>query len=79
MKTNLPTIIETVLKRLNDFLWIPNAFEYWIDSSELEGEPPFDEADDLGFDTSIFIKNSGKILTSAIVIFTLMPLVVLLG
>ena len=79
MKTELPTVIETILKSLNDFLWIPNAFEYWIDSSELDGEPPWDEADNLGFDTSIFIKNSGKIFTSAIVILTLMPLVALLA
>ena len=42
MENSLPNVIETVLKSPRDFLWIPNAFEYWIDSSELDGDPPYD-------------------------------------
>ena len=55
MSTPLPEPLAAVLKSFLEFSLIPNLFEFMMDENEFSGETPYTEANEFGFDHSVFL------------------------
>ena len=78
MKTTLPLPLAATLKSFLEFAIIPNLFEYMISDEDTEGTEPYKEAEEFGFESSVFIANSGEMITQIFVLLPIWPLAVCL-
>ena len=49
-----------------------------MDEDEFVGEEPYKEAKDYGFDDSVFLLNSGEMISSSLVMTAILPIAILL-
>ncbi|CAG9326438.1 unnamed protein product [Blepharisma stoltei] len=73
----LSASVYTFLNNLNSFNIMPNIFEKYVDSSN--GEKPYKQAYDYGYETNLFLLNCGSILTSLCIIVICFPIVAFLS
>lgn len=76
LNIDLPLILVSFLKSLNEYSVIPNVFSMFIDYS---GPEPFDNAVDVGFESCQFLINAGNMLSIFLVIVLLDLAVILIG
>ena len=63
MSTPLPLQLSETLKSFLEFDIVPNFFEFMMDEDDFTGEKPYAEALDFGFDHSVFLLNSGEMIS----------------
>lgn len=51
------------MKAFLEFGFVPNVFEYILDSGEFQGEPPYTQAREYVFEDSVFLVNGGEMFS----------------
>jgi len=73
MPNNIALPVVALMKSFLDFEIIPNLFELILDEDEFVGPEPYSNAQEFGYDNSVWIINGGEMLSSVLVMFCFLP------
>jgi len=63
LKPELPEKLANMMIGLLNFELMPSVFDFIMDEDDFTGDPPFQKAQDFGYDNAVFAINGGDMLT----------------